>query len=45
MLTVPDEEYFYVKYDVPGGYITSHAEIEIVAFFIDALRKLDRYGR
>ena len=35
-----DPDDFYVRYDVPGGYIMSHAPKEVVAFFIDAVRSM-----
>lgn len=44
-LHVPGEEYFRVTYDIPGGYISGHAETEVFAFFVDALREVtSRYA-
>ena len=41
-LTIPEEEYFHVTYDIPGGYIISHADIEIVEFFMESIRSVTK---
>lgn len=41
-LIVPDEDYMCVTYDIPGGYIISHAEIEIVEFFMESIRSVTK---